>query len=138
MRFIDKWNGGTFGGAQNTGDKFYPWIAQIAKATNRPVKLMLTKSQEMAFLQVKPQTLTKFKIGAMKDGKITACQREFHVNSGANLNEGPRDGRRQVRAVRSRGSQLEGDRLPLSGPIRSTPARPAAICSRSSSGPGNR
>ena len=89
VRFIDKWNGGTFGGAQNTGDKFYPWIAQIAKATNRPVKLMLTKSQELAFLQVKPQTLTKFKIGATKAGKITACQREFHVNSGANLSEGP-------------------------------------------------
>ena len=31
---------------------------------------MLPKSQELAFLQVKPQTLCKFKVGATKDGKI--------------------------------------------------------------------
>ncbi len=84
VRFINKWNGGTFGGSQLTGDKFYPWIAHISKVTGRPTKLMLPKSEELAFLQVKPQTLTKFKIGATKDGKITACQREFHVNTGAN------------------------------------------------------
>jgi CO/xanthine dehydrogenase Mo-binding subunit len=88
VRFINKWNGGTFGGAQPTGDKFYPWIAHIAKVSNRPTKLMLTKSQELAFLQVKPQTLTKFKVGATKAGKITACQREFHVNTGANSTAG--------------------------------------------------
>ena len=33
---------------------------------------------------MKPQTLSKFKVGATKDGKILACQREFHVNTGAN------------------------------------------------------
>jgi CO/xanthine dehydrogenase Mo-binding subunit len=84
VRFINKWNGGSFGGALPTGDKFYPWVAHIAKVTGRPTKLMLPKNQELAFLQIKPQTFSKFKVGATKDGKITACQREFHVSMGAN------------------------------------------------------
>ena len=84
IRFVDKWNGGSFGGALPTGDKFYAWVAYIAKQTGRPAKLMLPKNQELAFLQIKPQTLSKFKVGATKDGKITVCQREFHVSMGAN------------------------------------------------------
>ena len=39
IRFINKWNGGTFGGAMPPATKFYPWIAYIAKQTNRPVKI---------------------------------------------------------------------------------------------------
>jgi CO/xanthine dehydrogenase Mo-binding subunit len=91
IRFVDKWNGGSFGGALPTGDKFYAWVAYIAKQTGRPAKLMLPKNQELAFLQIKPQTLSKFKVGATKDGKITVCQREFHVSMGAN-NGGVQEG----------------------------------------------
>ena len=84
VRYINKWNGGTFGGALSAGDKLYPWIAHIAKMSGRPTKLILQKDQELAQLNVKPANLTKFKVGATKDGKIIACQREFHVNTGAN------------------------------------------------------
>jgi CO/xanthine dehydrogenase Mo-binding subunit len=61
-----------------------PWIAYIAKQTGRPAKLMLQKDHELAFLQIKPQNLVMFKVGAKKDGHITAVQRTFHVNIGAN------------------------------------------------------
>ncbi len=88
VRFIDKWNGGTFGGGGAAAGKFYVWVAHIAKMTGRPVKLTLSKDQELGFLSVKPQTLNKFKVGATKDGKILACQREFHVNTGANAGGG--------------------------------------------------
>jgi xanthine dehydrogenase YagR molybdenum-binding subunit len=84
VRYINKWNGGTFGGALSAGDKFFPWIAHIAKMAGRPTKLILQKDQELAQLNVKPANLTKFKVGATKEGKIIACQREFHVNTGAN------------------------------------------------------
>jgi CO/xanthine dehydrogenase Mo-binding subunit len=63
-----------------------PWIAYIAKMTNRPTKLMLTKDHELSYLQTKPQNICTFKVGATKDGKITACQRTFHVNIGSNDN----------------------------------------------------
>jgi CO/xanthine dehydrogenase Mo-binding subunit len=82
VRFVNKWNGGTFGGVRQASEKFYPWVAYIAKMAGRPVKLTLTKDQELAHMQVKPENIQKFKVGAKKDGRITACQREFHVNSG--------------------------------------------------------
>ena len=84
VRYINKWNGGTFGGAMPAAPKFYPWIAHIAKVTGRPTKITLNKGEELAHLHVKPQTLCKFKVGATKDGKILGCRREFHVNTGAN------------------------------------------------------
>ena len=94
VRYIDKWNGGTFGGARAANEKFYPWIAHIAKMTGRPTKLTMLKDQELAHMQVKPQTLTKFKVGATKDGKILGCQREFHVATGANASAGAEGGGR--------------------------------------------
>jgi len=88
VRFINKWNGGTFGGADAAGEKFYAWVAFISKQTGRPAKMVLPKDQEMAQLKVKPETISKFKVGATKDGKIIACHREFHVNTGVNAGSG--------------------------------------------------
>ena len=82
VRFINKWNGGTFGGVRQASEKFYPWVAYMAKMAGKPVKLTLTKDQELAHMQVKPENIQKFKVGAKKDGRIVACQREYHVNNG--------------------------------------------------------
>ncbi len=84
VRVIDKWNGGSFGGADEAMDRINPWVAHLAKVTGKPVRLMLPKDQELPVLRVKPQNLTKFKVGATKDGQIGACVREFHVNVGSN------------------------------------------------------
>src|SRR5258708_8281788 len=43
---------------------------------------MLPKDQELAQLQIKPETITKFKVGAKKDGRITAIEHEVHVSCG--------------------------------------------------------
>ena len=49
VRFIDKWNGGTFGGADAAGDEVLSVDrAHLPKQTDRPVKMMLTKDQELA------------------------------------------------------------------------------------------
>ena len=82
IRYINKWNGCSFGGARQGSEKFYPWVAHIAKMVGRPVKLMLPKDNELAHMQVKPENIQKFKVGATRDGRIIACQREFFVNSG--------------------------------------------------------
>jgi CO/xanthine dehydrogenase Mo-binding subunit len=84
VRVIDKWNGGSFGGADGAMDRINPWIGYIAKMTGRPVRLIFPKEQELPVLRVKPQNLTKFKVGAMKDGRIIAIAREFHINTGCN------------------------------------------------------
>jgi CO/xanthine dehydrogenase Mo-binding subunit/aerobic-type carbon monoxide dehydrogenase small subunit (CoxS/CutS family) len=82
IRFINKWNGSTFGAARMAAERYYPLIAHIAKQTGRPVKIMLPKDQELAQLQIKPETITKFKVGARKDGRIVALVHEVYVSVG--------------------------------------------------------
>jgi xanthine dehydrogenase YagR molybdenum-binding subunit len=81
IRFIDKYNGCTFGGGRSGSETFYPLIAHLAKVTDRPVKLMLPKDQELAQLEIKPENITKFKVGA-KNGRITALIHEVHLSNG--------------------------------------------------------
>ncbi|MBV8905776.1 MAG: xanthine dehydrogenase family protein molybdopterin-binding subunit [Acidobacteriia bacterium] len=82
IRFINKWNGSTFGAARLAAERFYPLIARLAKITARPVKVMLPKDQELAQLQIKPETITKFKVGARRDGRIIALHHEVNVSVG--------------------------------------------------------
>jgi CO/xanthine dehydrogenase Mo-binding subunit/aerobic-type carbon monoxide dehydrogenase small subunit (CoxS/CutS family) len=82
IRFINKWNGSTFGAARLAAERFYPLIAHLAKVTGRPVKIMLPKDQELAQLVIKPETITRFKVGAKKDGRITAIYHEVYVSVG--------------------------------------------------------
>jgi len=79
---INKWNGCTFGAARMAAERFYPMIAHLAKVTGRPVKVMLPKDQELAQLQIKPETITKFRVGAKKDGQIVALDHEVYVSVG--------------------------------------------------------
>ena len=82
IRFINKYNGSTFGAARLAAERFYPLMAHLAKLTARPVKIMLPKDQELAQLLIKPETITKFKVGAKKDGRITAIDHEVYVSCG--------------------------------------------------------
>ena len=82
IRFINKWNGCTFGAARMSAERFYPMIAHLAKVTGRPVKVMLPKDQELAQLQIKPETITNFRVGAKKDGRIVALSHEVFVSIG--------------------------------------------------------
>jgi CO/xanthine dehydrogenase Mo-binding subunit/aerobic-type carbon monoxide dehydrogenase small subunit (CoxS/CutS family) len=80
IRYINRYNGCTFGAAAASAERFYPVIAHLAKVTGRPVKVMLPKDQELAQLRIKPETITKFKVGATRDGRITALLHEVFVS----------------------------------------------------------
>jgi xanthine dehydrogenase YagR molybdenum-binding subunit len=82
VRFINRWSGGTFGGARQGSEKFYPWIAHIARVTGKPTKIMMPKDHELAHMQVKPENITKFKVGAKKDGRIVSLIWEMHFAVG--------------------------------------------------------
>ena len=82
VHFINKWNGSTFGAARMAAERFYPMIAHLAKVTGRPVKVMLPKDQELAQLQIKPETITRFRVGAKKDGRIVAIDHQIDVSIG--------------------------------------------------------
>jgi CO/xanthine dehydrogenase Mo-binding subunit/aerobic-type carbon monoxide dehydrogenase small subunit (CoxS/CutS family) len=82
IRFVNKWNGSTFGSGRLAAERFYPLIAHLAQVTGRPVKIMLPKDQELSLLLIKPETLTRFKVGAKKDGHIIALQHEIFLSVG--------------------------------------------------------
>jgi CO/xanthine dehydrogenase Mo-binding subunit len=81
IRYINKWNGCTFGAVQ-AANRVQPFIAYMAKMAGRPVKLMLTKEEEFSYFRIKPETITKFKVGARKDGRIVALVHEVHISVG--------------------------------------------------------
>src|SRR5207249_12315292 len=54
----------------------------IAKATDRPVKFMIPKDQELAHITIKQENMTKFKVGAKKDGRIVALTHEIYISNG--------------------------------------------------------
>jgi CO/xanthine dehydrogenase Mo-binding subunit len=82
IHYINKWNGGTFGGV---GTRYAPLcglIAHIARVTNRPLKAMLTKAEELYHITHKPETFSKFKVGLTNEGRIHALRYEFHMVAG--------------------------------------------------------
>ena len=80
IHFINKWNGCTLAAARGA-QRLYPYIAHLAKVTGRPVKMQLPKDQELAQLSIKPENMTKFKVG-VKNGKIIALTHEIHISGG--------------------------------------------------------
>jgi xanthine dehydrogenase YagR molybdenum-binding subunit len=82
IHYINRYNGCTFGSVQ-AASRIQPFIAYIAKMAGRPVKVMLTKDEELAYISIKPETITKFKVGAMKDGRIVALYHEIHISVGS-------------------------------------------------------
>ncbi len=82
VHFINKWNGGTFGGFGVRTAPFWGQVAHIAKVTGRPVKAVLTKAEELYHIMHKPETVSKFKVGLTKDGKIHALRYEIHMVAG--------------------------------------------------------
>jgi len=82
VRVIAKWCGGTFGGV---GVRYAPCcglIAHMAKVTGRPVKMVMTKAEELYHITHKPETFSKFKLGLTQDGRIHALRYEFHMVAG--------------------------------------------------------
>jgi CO/xanthine dehydrogenase Mo-binding subunit len=79
VRYMNRYNGCTFGAVPS---RFDAAIAHIARMTGRPVKMMLPKDQELGYLEIKPENITKFKVGAKRDGKIVAVVHEVFVSGG--------------------------------------------------------
>jgi len=73
--------GGGFG--SKFGPKSYNLIAiKLAKKANAPVKLMLDREEEMLAVGNRPSSIQKIKIGAKKDGTLTAFQMESYGTGG--------------------------------------------------------
>jgi CO/xanthine dehydrogenase Mo-binding subunit len=83
IRYINKWNGGSFGGmGVRPLAAFWGLVAHISKETGRPVKTILTNSEGLFHVQHKPETISRFKVGLTKDGRIHALRHELHLIAG--------------------------------------------------------
>lgn len=75
--------GGGFGGKEEQATMWATIAAFAADKTKQPVKLVLSRSEDMAFTGKRHPYSADFKIGLNPDGKILAYQVKFYQNAGA-------------------------------------------------------
>jgi CO/xanthine dehydrogenase Mo-binding subunit len=71
--------GGAFGAK---GGLYEPLVALAARATGRPVRLVLTRSEEMLAANPAPGARIDLKLGAAADGQLTAMQARVILDNG--------------------------------------------------------
>lgn len=82
VRVISEYIGGGFGSKGGTS-KYSIIAALLAKATGRPVKLMLDRREENLLAGNRGATIQRLKIGAKRDGTLTAIDLEAIYGMGA-------------------------------------------------------
>ena len=75
VRVITPVMGGGFG-SKFQGDTWGVACAQLAKKAGRPVKMMLERDQELMVAGARPSMYAKVRVGAKKDGTLTAWSSE--------------------------------------------------------------
>jgi xanthine dehydrogenase YagR molybdenum-binding subunit len=81
IRVDCQYMGGGFGSKFNPG-KWGTICSVLAKQTGKPVKLMLDRDEELAVAGNRPSAFARIKVGASKDGSITAMESEIWGTSG--------------------------------------------------------
>jgi CO/xanthine dehydrogenase Mo-binding subunit len=82
VRVIGHYMGGGFG-AKLSASKYHFITALLARRTGRPVKLFLTREEAMLAVGNRPPVTMTIKIGAKKDGTLTAIQLTSSATGGA-------------------------------------------------------
>jgi xanthine dehydrogenase YagR molybdenum-binding subunit len=82
VRVIGHYVGGGFGSKLETG-KYSVIAALLARGTNRPVKLFLTREQTLLTMGNRPPATMTLKIGVRRDGTLTAIRFRGIGSSGA-------------------------------------------------------
>ncbi len=73
--------GGGFGGKEDITGQIH--AALLANATNRPVKLLFDRHESLLVHPKRHATQIRVKIGAMRDGRLTAIETELYGDTGA-------------------------------------------------------
>jgi len=81
IRILTPVMGGGFGSKFNA-DTWGASCAQLARKANRPVKMMLDRDQELSGAGMRPSLYATVKVGAKRDGTLTAWQSESWGTSG--------------------------------------------------------
>ena len=81
VRIIGTLIGGGFGGKEDIMGQIH--VALLAKATGRPVKMLYTRHESLITHPKRHATTIKVKMGAKKDGRLTAAKAELYGDTGA-------------------------------------------------------
>jgi CO/xanthine dehydrogenase Mo-binding subunit/aerobic-type carbon monoxide dehydrogenase small subunit (CoxS/CutS family) len=81
VRVIGQLMGGGFGGKEDIAGQIH--AALLANATGKPVKLLFDRRESLLVHPKRHATQIKIKIGAKKDGRLTAVETELHGDTGA-------------------------------------------------------
>ena len=81
VRIVGQLMGGGFGGKEDIAGQIH--AALLAKATGRPVKLLFDRHESLIVHPKRHATQIKVKIGAKKDGTLTAAKTELYGDTGA-------------------------------------------------------
>ncbi len=87
VRVVCEFMGGGFG-AKHSAGSFGPMAANLSKKSGRPVWLMLDRQEEHIAEGNRPNSIQYLKIGAKKDGTLTAIQQRSHGTAGVALGAG--------------------------------------------------
>ncbi len=75
--------GGAFGGKETQANHVASWASLLAHATNRPVKIRLSRDDDQIMTGKRHRFLSKYEAGFDENGKITALKIELNSDGGA-------------------------------------------------------
>ena len=81
VRVIGQLMGGGFGGKEDIAGQIH--AALLAQATGRPVKLLFDRHESLLVHPKRHATQIRVKIGARRDGRLTAVETELYGDTGA-------------------------------------------------------
>ena len=87
VRVINEYMGGGFGAKYGAGNFGY-MAGELSKKSGRPVRLMLDRKEEQISSGNRPSSIHYLKIGAKKDGRLTAIQQRSFGTAGIGLGAG--------------------------------------------------
>ncbi|HSR47987.1 MAG TPA: molybdopterin cofactor-binding domain-containing protein [Anaerolineales bacterium] len=81
VRVIGALIGGGFGGKEDIAGQIH--AAMLAQATGRPVKILYDRHESLLVHPKRHATQVRVRIGAHRDGTLTACETELYGDTGA-------------------------------------------------------
>ncbi len=81
VRVIGTLIGGGFGGKEDIAGQIH--VAMLAQATGRPVKMLYSRQESLIFHPKRHATQIRIKMGARRDGALTAVEAELYGDGGA-------------------------------------------------------
>ncbi len=76
VRILQQYIGGGFGSKLGRPDRWGIANAELSRITGQPVKMMLERAPELEVAGARPSVFARVKIGAKKDGTVTAWESE--------------------------------------------------------------